>query len=340
MRAASFVLLPPGNVPKRPGIVYTEGITTEGGDDPKVAASPFLHGTGTYEEEEMFPDVRTTLNLFGIHRRKVAGDWSYPPHEHPQYEINYVLKGRQAMKVNGVDFDQRAGDLLLLRPGDVHSSRSGDGRPFEYFCLHFDLDDRLFLSLLARMDQVLFPAASPIARKLRPALRKMLEPHSAADARSVAGRMRLQAVVFELLAQLWEAVSAETQHLSPQAYGKVELAHQIAGRLQGLAAESFRRRQAAEEPNGIRELAAGFGISVSYCNRVFREVYGLSPRAYWSELVLDEARRLLADPRHSVQAVSSLLGYRDIAHFSRQFKRWTGMAPSDYRNRILRTESS
>ncbi|MBW7462169.1 helix-turn-helix domain-containing protein, partial [Paenibacillus sepulcri] len=29
--------------------------------------------------------------------------------------------------------------------------------------------------------------------------------------------------------------------------------------------------------------------------------------------------------------ISSVLGYRDIAHFSRQFKRWSGVSPSDYR---------
>ncbi|WP_238357395.1 AraC family transcriptional regulator [Cohnella zeiphila] len=286
----------------------------------------------------MFPDVKTTLNLFGIHRRKVAGDWSYPPHEHPQYEINYLLEGHQTMRVNGMEYDQRAGDLLLLRPGDVHSSRSGDGQPFEYFCIHFDLDDRLFLSLLGRMEQTLFPAASPIARKIRPALGKMMEPDSAANARSVAGRMRLQSTVFELLAQLWDAVSAETLQLSPQSYGKVELAHEIAGRLQGLANQTFRKGKSGEEPYGIREIAAALGISVSYCNRIFREVYGQSPRAYWSELMLHEACHLLSDPRYTVQTISAILGYRDIAHFSRQFKRWTGAAPSDYRKQHSRLE--
>jgi AraC-like DNA-binding protein/mannose-6-phosphate isomerase-like protein (cupin superfamily) len=301
-------------------------------------ASPFLHGSGTYVDERMFPDVKTTLNLFGIHRRKVAGDWSYPPHEHPQYEINYLLDGRQTMRVNGTSYEQHPGDLLLLRPGEVHASRSGDGEPFEYFCIHFDLDDRLFLSLLGRMEQTLFPAASPIARKIKPALAKLLEPDSAAVARSVAGRLRLQSTMFELLAQLWDAVSAETQHLSPQSYGKVELAHEIAGRLQGLANQTFRKGKAGEEPYGIREIAAALGISVSYCNRIFRDVYGQSPRAYWSELMLREACQLLADPRYTIQAISVILGYRDIAHFSRQFKRWTGTAPSDYRKQNARPE--
>ncbi|MBB6671388.1 AraC family transcriptional regulator [Cohnella nanjingensis] len=283
------------------------------------------------DAEILFPDVKTTLNLFGIHMRRVPGNWSYPSHEHPQYEINYLLEGKQTMTVNGNRVAQRSGDLLLLKPGDVHDSRSGDGEPFTYFCIHFDLDDRLFLSLLSRLEQVLFPADGTVARKVAPALGRMMEPGSAFDAGSIAGRMRLQACAFELFAQLWEAISEETASLPMQSYGKVALAHEIARRLQALASQTFHQGQPAESHYGIEEIADELGISGSHASRTFRDVYGKSPRAYWSELVLHEAKQLLADPRHAVQAIAAILGYRDIAHFSRQFKRWTGFAPSDYR---------
>lgn len=289
-------------------------------------------------EEIFFPDVKTTLNLFAIHSRKVGGDWSYPLHEHPQYEINYLLAGRQAMTVNGVTYEQEAGELLLLKPGDVHTSRSADGRPFEYFCLHFDLDDRLFLSVLGRMEQVLFPADSRATQRIAPVLERLLDSRPGAERSSVAGRMRLQSAVFELFAQLWDALSEESLQLPARAYGKVDLAHEIAGRLRTVAAQTFRSESGEDEPGGIAAIAAQLGLSASHCSRVFREVYGCSPRAYWSDLVLHEARQLLADPRYSIQAVAAILGYRDIAHFSRQFKRWTGLSPSEYRARRLRGE--
>ncbi|MCC3376554.1 AraC family transcriptional regulator [Cohnella sp. REN36] len=283
------------------------------------------------DHETVFPDVKTTLNLFGIHMRRVPGTWSYPTHEHPQYEINYLLEGRQTMTVNGVAYAQQPGDLLLLKPGESHDSRSGDGAPFTYFCLHFDLDDRLFLALLNRLEQVLFPADGAVAAKVAPALRRMMELAGAAEAGSIAGRLRLQSCVFELFAQLWEALSAESAHLSPPEDGKVSMAHAIAGRLQALASQHFHHGQAGESHYGIERIADEIGISASHASRTFREVYGVSPRAYWSELVLHEAKQLLADPKHTVQTIAAILGYRDIAHFSRQFKRWTGLAPRDYR---------
>ena len=296
------------------------------------AATP-VSGLGDTLAETFYPDVETKLNLFAIHRRRVAGNWSYPQHEHPQYEINYLLAGCQAMTVNGREYVQRAGDLLLLRPGDAHASRSGDGTPFEYFCIHFDLDDELLLSLLGGLGQVFFPASGLTARKVKPVLHKILTPDSEGAPNTVAGRLRLQAAVFELFAQLWEAISAETELLPKRLYGKVELAHAIAGRLKS-AGLIQHGGTTDEERFGIGPIAAELRISVSHCNRVFRKVYAVSPRVYWSELLLNKSRLLLATSAYSIQAIAEMLGYRDIAHFSRQFKRWTGLSPSEYRKRL------
>jgi AraC-like DNA-binding protein len=45
----------------------------------------------------------------------------------------------------------------------------------------------------------------------------------------------------------------------------------------------------------------------------------------------DLALRHLEDPRHSITDVTFLLGFSQQSAFTRAFKRWTGMAPSEYR---------
>jgi AraC-like DNA-binding protein/mannose-6-phosphate isomerase-like protein (cupin superfamily) len=293
-------------------------------------------------EEFFFPDVRTTVNLFAIHTRSVGSAWTYPSHEHPQYEINVVLAGEQVMVVDGRSYTQRQGDLMLLRPGIVHSSHS-NGEGFTYFCMHFDIDDKLFLSLLGRLEQVLFPAGGAVAGQIGPALGKLLDlsaPDGTKAGDSVAKRMRIQSAVFELFATLWEAVSSEAAHLPGRGHVQAELAHQIANRLQGRVNQHFGQTRSAEEHYGIEEISSELGISVSHCNRVFRSVFGMSPRVYLSRLVLHEAKLLLADPQWSVQQIATMLGYGDIAHFSRQFKRWSGQSPTAYRKFAVQENSS
>ncbi|MGH7899038.1 MAG: AraC family transcriptional regulator [Candidatus Binatia bacterium] len=57
--------------------------------------------------------------------------------------------------------------------------------------------------------------------------------------------------------------------------------------------------------------------------------------------LLDEARRrdsvrLLTDPTLTVQTISDQIGYSDPANFTRAFRKWTGMSPGTYRERLRR----
>ncbi|MBD3917433.1 AraC family transcriptional regulator [Paenibacillus sp. PR3] len=305
-------------------------------------AAPYLPlALGSSLQEFMFPNVKTTVNLFGVHMRQVDGSWEYPEHKHNQYEINYVLEGEQLVTVNGAAYEQHAGDLILIRPGEAHSSRSANGRPFTYFCLHFNIDDHLFLSLLGRMMQVLFPSGSQLTTQVVPVLHKLITIAGEDDDTSIVTRMRMQSAVFELFGNLLEALSQEAISLSAESYERFELANRIRSRLQAIVSQTLKRSDEnamSDKHYGVDDVAEELGISASHCNRVFRSVYGQSPRVYLSELVLYEAKLLLADPQLAVQTISTALGYRDIAHFSRQFKRWAGVSPSDYRRQQMTAE--
>lgn len=296
-------------------------------------ASAFMPpALGQSISETIIPDVKTTLNLFGMHLRKVSGAWNYPIHAHPQYEFNYVLEGEQRIIVNNRSYTQRSGDLVLLRPGDSHSSQSGNGEPFTYFCIHFDIDDKLLISLLSRLNHVLFAAESTIAHKLTPSLSKLVDISTTIHGDiTMSQRMMLQSAVFDLFGQLWEAFSVEANLHASATYEKVELAHQIRSRLQGLVYQQFKLDMQDEKHLGVDDIAAELGISPSHCYRVFRQVFGLPPRVFLSQQMLHEAKVLLDDPRLSISHISGILGYRDIAHFSRQFKRWHGKSPREYR---------
>nr|WP_154894292.1 AraC family transcriptional regulator [Paenibacillus xylanexedens] len=291
---------------------------------------------GESVHEVFYPDVQTTVNLFAIHLRSVGADWHYPAHEHPQYELNYVTEGVQLMSVNGQMYTQKAGELLLIPPGSVHSSQSQDGQGFTYFCMHFDIDDQLFLSLLARIKQTLFHADNPVTLKIEPVLSKLMNSaNEESTPNTMVQRMQLQSAVFELFGHLWEAVSQEAAHLFSEGYERIELAHQIRNRLQGLVNQQFKQGNETDSHYGIDDIAAELGISSSHCNRVFKQVFGQSPRVALSEMVLHEAKVLLGNPKLSVQSIAAMLGYKDIAHFSRQFKRWSGISPSRFRQEQL-----
>jgi quercetin dioxygenase-like cupin family protein len=50
------------------------------------------------------------------------------PHRHPYDEIQFIQQGRGLWTVNGEQFEAGAGDILVIKAGEVHSFRNtGDG---------------------------------------------------------------------------------------------------------------------------------------------------------------------------------------------------------------------
>jgi quercetin dioxygenase-like cupin family protein len=68
-------------------------------------------------------DVNVSVFLFNGLPGKGPG-----PHRHPYDEIQFVQEGRGLWTVNGEQFEAGAGDILVIKAGEIHSFRCiGDG---------------------------------------------------------------------------------------------------------------------------------------------------------------------------------------------------------------------
>lgn len=294
--------------------------------------------------EFMLPDMDSTFQIFAAHLRTVTSEWSYPRHSHPLFEVNLLLAGSQEMIVNGQRYVQAPGDLLLLRPEDVHESRALGAERMTYYCLHFNVDDRVLRELLCRDEDFLHGGQSELARTIRPSLDKLIGLTSGGAGIKLADKMRTLSAVFELFAGLSEGL-AENGVSGVSGSRMNRVAAEIAAGLEKCVEEPASWEAGDGEGDAddaiadktretVAAVTAGLGYSASSCNRMFRSVYGMSPRQYLSALKLKKAKLLLMEPELSVEAVSIRLGYKDIAHFSRQFKRWTGESPGKFRGRF------
>jgi AraC-like DNA-binding protein/mannose-6-phosphate isomerase-like protein (cupin superfamily) len=283
--------------------------------------------------EQFIPDLRSAHHISFLHVREVNADWIYPSHEHKQYEINYVMKGCQIISINGKAYRQQAGDFVLIRPGDIHSSSVGSAEGLTYLCLHFELDDRPLLHLLRSTQLSLIPGASPDGESLKPILEGLARSVTAEQRFDLSIRALVQASFFQILAQLCLTLSTSIDNPDDKRLPHSETAHRIESFIQAAAKQPVYHGHPDQDRLLVGQIARKLGISESHCNRLFKKVYGISPRQYLSRMIQEEAMRLLRDTTLSIDHISNLLGYTDIAHFSRQFKRWTGESPRSYRDR-------
>ena len=83
-------------------------------------------------------------------------------------------------------------------------------------------------------------------------------------------------------------------------------------------------------PVGIQQLAGWANMGVRHYSYVFKDITGLSPIDYITELRMDYARKQLLLSGGTVSAVAREAGFRDVYYFSRRFKQLTGVSPTDY----------
>jgi AraC-like DNA-binding protein len=89
------------------------------------------------------------------------------------------------------------------------------------------------------------------------------------------------------------------------------------------------------EPLSSAMLAKAACMSVSWFQAAFKRQLGLSPMEYVKRCRLERASHLLISTDMSLQEIASQVGFKNPFHFSREFKRRFGTAPSVYRNTHL-----
>jgi AraC family transcriptional regulator len=80
-------------------------------------------------------------------------------------------------------------------------------------------------------------------------------------------------------------------------------------------------------PPSLRELAAAAAMSPFHFQRLFRAATGSSPHAYVAARRMERARWMLNEPDATVASVAGALGFTDLAHFRRVFRRQFNTSP-------------
>jgi transcriptional regulator GlxA family with amidase domain len=84
-----------------------------------------------------------------------------------------------------------------------------------------------------------------------------------------------------------------------------------------------------EEPLSLRQLCAVSGLSLRHLQRRFTEVLGRSPSAFYRELRLQRARRMLMHGSRSILEVAVATGFVSGSHFSRCYRAQFGRPPRE-----------
>ena len=80
----------------------------------------------------------------------------------------------------------------------------------------------------------------------------------------------------------------------------------------------------------IEQICRDNMIGRTQLQKIFQQEAGVSVIEFFSRMKIDAAKHMIRIGRLNFTQISEQLGYSSIHYFSRQFKKITGMTPSDY----------
>lgn len=86
----------------------------------------------------------------------------------------------------------------------------------------------------------------------------------------------------------------------------------------------------------VKEIGEHVNLSLSYVCTFFKNCTGVTLNQYITEFRLEKAKQLLANPRYRITDISTTVGYSDGNYFSKSFRKYTGLSPSEFREKTLK----
>lgn len=248
------------------------------------------------------------LAISAVVADRVSG---WDEHRHAEHEAIIVDRGIYRCTLNGAELLLRAGDVLVVKPGDRHADHLTAGTA--YHALWFGLAGGLFAGQVQPAQQVarMRGDAVPAAARRMHALVVAGEPGVRLDA-------ALHGVLWDIAAALPAEVLVEP--FSPVASGFAVRLH-----------AAFARLPAGRIPVAV--LAGACGLSPRTLERMCRAELGCGPAQALARWRMDRAADLLLSTDWPVRAVSDALGFANPFHFSRAFARVHGQPPATWRYR-------
>ena len=251
-------------------------------------------------------------------------------HLHPYYEIFFFLSPNASHLIEGVPYNIRMGDFVLLAPSVMHKSIYYKGEPSKRVIIDFmyPLDNP---DTADAYKEILKPfhTDTPIYRfdyedqkRLTDILNNLfLFSRDHKYYGNPADEFYIHTKFQEFLYTLYE-IHERNQYKNEQSYNSIE---------QKMYEVSSYIHAHYDEDISLDSLSEQFFISSSYLSREFKQVTGFNLSNYIQLTRIKNAQYRLVSSNDKISQIAQECGFSSFSQFNRVFNKISGISPREYR---------
>lgn len=241
---------------------------------------------------------------------------SFARHTHETFGFGIIEQGATTFPYQGTAHVIPAGNILIINPGEIHAGHAAIPEGWTYWMLYPEAT--LFQNAMCqvaeeRVDLPYFPVPNIRDEDLAQVIRRLLMTLQGASS-LLERESRL----------IWTLTHLIARHASARpAVPPVGDEHKAVKQVQSYLEEHY------FESVSLEQLARLANLKPLRLLRVFRKQVGLPPHAYLTQVRIFRAKALLSVGWLAAE-VAQEIGFTDQSHFTRHFKRFTGITPGQY----------
>ena len=255
------------------------------------------------------------LNYYG--KEQCQAGFAFGPFKRTNYVLHMVNSGFGSLKKMGKEFQVIPGQAFLIYPGEETIYQADKTEPWRYMWIGFHgFRSEEF------MQRAGFSPEKPVLtlRNMDKICIVMEELLRYSEMNYVNELLRMGAL-YHLLALITENGSGERPEIREemtieQIYVKAAVNFLI---------------NAKEGIVRVADVAAAIGISRSYLTSIFKREMKVSPQEFLMNFRMERAADLLRYTDRPVGEIAEEVGYGDSMSFSKAFKKYHHLTPSDFR---------
>lgn len=275
-----------------------------------------------------------------IHYFEYMSDYSFPGERHDFWEFLCVDKGEVNIIAGDKPHTLTKGQIVFHKPNEFHTVKANGKIAPNLVVIAFECHSpcmKYFENLITNIDEsertilarIIYEARSCIKTPLNnPGTTQMERREDAPFASEQMIKLLMEGLLISMIRRQQkprqDAFSAHSAVKSVKKKNDALLYNKITLYLE----EHIRERLT------IEEICRENLIGRSQLQKLFREHNQCGVIDYFSHLKIDLAKQLIRENHHNFTQISDFLGYTSIHYFSRQFKKITGMTPSEYASSI------
>ncbi|MHC1749597.1 MAG: helix-turn-helix domain-containing protein [Cellulosilyticaceae bacterium] len=276
--------------------------------------------------------------IITIHYFEYMNDFVFKGERHNFWEFLCVDKGEVEVGADNRTYKLGKRDIIFHKPMEFHTVKAESGKAPNLVVMSFEsmsTSMNLFENKVFKLEdaewnlisKIIIEAQNAYATPLNiPAIEKVERSVDAPFGAEQLIKLYLEELLI-LLARKNKAIKSKSERkIASYIIEKSDI--NIVNRINFYLERNLSRQVTVDE------ICKDNLLSRSYVQKFFHNHYGCGVMEYFNTLKISTAKQMIRSKSMNFTEIAESLGYSSIHSFSKQFKRITGMTPTEYSNSI------